>query len=126
MSSGEGPGKLHFSQDYELLVPKTGPAFLIPCGEWDYLKEQLNRISTQSWVFQSIGFLMLGAALSTFITILIGTFKVESKEIVIAWAVVVVTLLCGLVFVIFAWMERGLKTIVAGDIVKQMELIEKR
>lgn len=123
---GDGSGKLQISQGLEILVPKTGPAYPIPCGEWDHLKERLQRVSSRPWLFHSIGFLLLGGGLSTLIGIFLGTFKAESKEYVIAWAVVAVAAICGLGFLLLANQQRKLQVTEAEDVVKQMELIEQR
>ena len=110
------------SQGYDVIPPKTGKAYPILCREWDYLKRKVGSISEKSNVYHSIGFLLLGACLSTFITILIGGFF----NSVIAWAVVAVTLLVGFTCLYFANEQRKVNRTKAADVLSQMDLIEKR
>lgn len=124
--SEEKTGKLQVSQGYEVLMPKSGPAYLVQCGEWDYLKGRLSKVSDPPWLFQSLGFLLLGATLSTFITILTGTFPLNSTADIIAWATVSVTLICGSALLYLGRQQRRLQVIEVADVVKQMELIEAR
>ncbi len=127
MSDNQG-GNLQLSQGYEVLPPKTGKAYPVLCEEWDYLKDKIKKITDQPWLYQTVGSVFLGAALSTFISILVGTFPDESKSraIVIAWAVFSVTLILGFVCLFFAHKERSIKQIQVSDVVTQMDIIEKR
>lgn len=121
-------GAYHMSQGLDVLRPKSGPAFPVPCGEWDALKEQLGRLTREPWFFHTVGSTLVGAALSTLITILLGTFKEDSQAQarIGAWAVVAVTGVCGVLSLMFAHREASVSRQRASDIVTQMELIEKR
>ena len=123
-------GKLQISQGYEVLVPKSGAAYPVPCGEWDYLRGRLSKVSDPPWLFQSLGFLLLGACLSTFITILTavlnGSFSSNSTAGVVAWAAVGVTGICGIALLYLGRQQRRLQIIEVAEVVKQMELIEQR
>ncbi len=118
----------HVSQGLDVLRPKSGPAFPVPCGEWDSLKMQLGRLTREPWFFHTIGSILVGATLSTGIAILLGTFdhEAQAKARIVAWAVVVVTGVCGTLSLLFAHKERDVSQQRASDIVRQMELIEKR
>ena len=126
MTENNNPYQL--SQGLEVLRPKSGEAYPIPCDEWTILKDKIKKMTSEPWLFRSLGFLFLGAALSTFVTILIGTFQLPEKQRVldIAWAVVVVTVVCGCACLCFAWKEREISRERASDVVAQMDLIEKR
>lgn len=116
------------SQGLDVLQPKSGPAYPIPCGEWDNLKDHVRRLSNEPWGFHTFGSLLLGSSLSTLITIVLGMFDKpdQDKAEIIAWAVVVVTLVSGVLCMIFAYKERGVKRERGSDLVTQMELIERR
>lgn len=116
------------SQGLNILQPKSGHAYPIPCDEWSLLKGKIERLTSEPWLFHSLGFLFLGTTLSTFLTIILGTFQLPAQAHAhdIAWAVVAVTLICGLLCLYFANKERGDHRERANDVVAQMDLIEKR
>lgn len=116
------------SQGFEVLRPKSSRAYPIPCNEWNLLKGKIKKLTTEPWLFHTLGSLFIGAALSTLVAILIGTFQLpaQQRQLDIAWAVVVVTLICGIVSLFFAHKERGVFRERANDVVAQMDLIETR
>lgn len=116
------------SQGLDVLPPKSGNAYPIPCEEWDVLKTRAARIANEPWLFQSLGSLLLGAALTTFVTVMLGSFDKpeQQREYIVAWAVVAVTLISGALCMFFANKEREVQRQRASDIVTQMELIERR
>ena len=116
------------SQGLDVLRPKSGQAYPIPCDEWSLLKGRNAKLTSEPWLFHSLGFVLLGAALSSFVTILLGTFQLPAQQraLDIAWAVVAVTLICGIACLFFANKERGVHRDRAKDVVAHMDLIEKR
>jgi len=119
---------LQLSQGYEVLAPKSGKAYPIPCEEWDLLKTRIKRISNPPFLFVTVGSLLLGAALSTFITIILGSFSApdKSKELITAWAAVGVTTISGILSLIYAYQQQKDQRVQANEVVAQMEVIEKR
>jgi Na+/melibiose symporter-like transporter len=121
-------GGFHMSQGLDVLPPKSGPAYPIPCVEWDALKDHARRLSPEPWFFHTVGSILLGSSFATWITIVVGTFDKpdQAKAHIIAWAVVGVTLLSGLLCMLFAHKERDVKRQRASDLITQMDLIERR
>lgn len=118
---------LKLSQGLEVLRPKTDKALPIPCNEWDVLKEKIDSLTTEPWLFQFSGSILIGAALATKISILTGAVApTPEKNIVIAWAVTVVCGLVGAVCLLFALAERKAHKTKAADVITQMKLIEQR
>jgi Na+/melibiose symporter-like transporter len=119
---------IQMSQGLEVLRPKSGKAYPIPCDEWRLLKNKIEKLTSEPWLFHSIGFVLFGAALSTFVTILLGTFQLPAQQraLDLAWAFVAVTLICGVACLFFANKERTVHRERANDVVAQMELIETR
>ncbi len=124
--SSQGPEKFHISQGLDVLTPKSGRAYPIPCGEWDYLKNRLKQVSRPPWLFQSLGFSFLGATLSTFITIITGRFSSGGVAFIVAWSVVVVTGIVGIGLLVLAHQQRKLQKVEVAGVIRQMELIEER
>ncbi len=126
MTESNNPYQL--SQGLDVLRPKSGEAYPIPCDEWTILKGKIKKLTSEPWLFHSLGFLFLGAALSTFVAILLNTFQLPAQQraLDIAWAVVAVTVICGCTCLYFAKKEREIDRERASDVVAQMELIEKR
>jgi hypothetical protein len=120
------PGSFQLSQGIEVLAPKGGPAYPIPCGEWDHLKSRLQQVSGPPWFFQTCGSVLLGGALSALITIFTGTFVAGSKPLVVAWAVVASTSICGIALFVLGHQQSRLQRIAVADVLQQMLLIEKR
>lgn len=122
---------IQMSQGYDVLPPKTGKAYPILCEEWDFLKSNVSTITERINIYYSLGFILLGACLSTLIAIFTGTFPspnpdIISSKLIIAWAIVAVTLLVGAICLYFGLEKRKLVEKKASDILSQMELIEKR
>jgi hypothetical protein len=117
------------SQGMEVLQPREGKALPVPCNEWDNLRKQIGHLTTEPWLLQNSGSLLVGAAVATTISILTGAVMPSAttpNAIVIGWAVTAVCGLTGSVTLYFAHKERGVHQIKAAMIVTQMELIEQR
>lgn len=121
-------GGVRMSQGLDVLPPKSGNAYPIPCEEWDVLKNRASRLVNEPWLFQSVGSVLLGAALTMFVAIVLGSYNrpEQQRAYIVAWAVVAVTLICGVLCMFFANKERAVQRERASDIVTQMELIEQR
>jgi hypothetical protein len=121
-------GAIRMSQGYDVLPPKAGPAYPIPCEEWDVLKSRASRLANEPWLFQSLGSVLLGAALTMFVAIVLGSYSKPEQQnaYIVAWAVVVVTLICGVLCMVFANKDRQAQRERGSDLVTQMELIEQR
>lgn len=123
------------SQGYEVLQPKPGKAYPILCEEWKFLKDRINELSYKLNIYMEIGFVLIGITLSTFATILTGAFSQTTPQIpsqgtvntlTIAWAVIAVTLIAGVLCIVFAFEKEKIKKTHASEITSQMEIIEKR
>ena len=115
------------SQGYEVLRPKSDKAFPIPCNEWDVLKSQISELTTEPWLFHTLGSLLLGASLASVISIWTAAVNTTNPNIlVIAWAVVVSCAVCGVSSLYFAHKERQVYRARAQTVVTQMGLIESR
>jgi hypothetical protein len=126
MNANQG-GSIQMSQGYEVLPPKTGKAYPILCEEWDFLKHQIGQMSDRPWLFHTVGSALVGAALSTLLAVLLGSPPpTNTTAVIVAWAVVAVTGICGSVCLFFAEQQRRVKQVQAEEIITQMELIEKR
>ena len=118
------------SQGYDVVPPKPGLAYPILCEEWKHLKSQVNSIRTSFGLYHTVGSLLLGAFISTLISIVSGAYSTtansDPQARIIAWAVVITTGLLGGVCLYFANESRSLSQKQAQEVVGQMELIEKR
>lgn len=124
----EQAGGFQVSQGLDVIPPKSGKAYPIPCDEWALIKAKISKMTTEPWFFHTIGSLLFGAAITTFLSILLGTFSLpaQQRSLDIAWSVVAVTAISGVLCLMFAHKERGAQRDRAGEVVSQMELIEKR
>jgi hypothetical protein len=117
------------SQGYEVLRPKADQAYPVPCNEWDVLRQQIEQLTTDPWLFQNAGSLLLGAAVATVISIWTGAVvpsPATPNAVVVAWAVTSVCGITGCSALIFARMERGVHRAKATLVATQMRLIEER
>jgi tellurite resistance protein len=120
---------IKLSQGLEVLRPKSDQAYPVPCNEWDVLRQQIEQLTTDPWFFQNAGFLLLGAAVATLISIWTGAVvPSESKPdaTVIAWALAAVCGFTGAAAIYFAHKERKVHRSKASMVVTQMKLIEQR
>ena len=116
------------AQGLDVLPPKDDQAYPIPCVEWNALKTRISTVSDEPWLFRMVGSLLLGAALSTCLSILFGAYGAKDQEraAIVAWAVVAVTAIAGVLCLVVAHMQSGVKRERASDVVTQMKLIENR
>ena len=112
------------SQGFEVLQPRSGKAYPVPCEEWDFLKKKIGDIAFHNEFYNDSGWALIGIALSTFGSILLGAYI--SISLIIAWAIVFVTLVLGVFCLIFASKVKKIKITEASEIITQMEIIEKR
>jgi hypothetical protein len=113
-------------QGYEVLRPQTEEAYPILRHEWDSIKGKLKLISWSINIYMEIGILLLGAALSVFITILIGAIQTDITSQTIAWGCLIISLVVGLSLVTIGYLKENIKRTEVKDIITQMETIESR
>jgi undecaprenyl pyrophosphate phosphatase UppP len=79
-------------------------------------------------MYQTASSLLFGVGITTLVTILLGALPQtpESHALVIAWAVVAVSLICGLACFFFADQQRKMRAVHVADVITQMEIIERR
>lgn len=112
------------SQGFDVLQPKSGKAYPVPCEEWDFLKKKIDNIAFSNDLYNDGGWALLGVSLSTIGAILLGAYS--SNSLIIAWAIVGVTSISGILCLLFAAQIKKIKKTEASDIIQQMEIIEKR
>jgi len=117
---------IRMSQGYDVLQPRSGEAYPIPCEEWDLIKTRLRGASDPPLGFQTAGSVLLGGALTTAISIIVGGLGATGSALVAAWAVVAVSGICGALCLYFARRERRLRGVQISEVIAQMELIERR
>lgn len=125
------------SQGYDLIAPSPGKAYPILCYEWRYLKDKVRKITDPVDVYHTAGSALIGAAISTFITIVSGgiqtpaptlgqTVQTAGNGLVVAWACVAVTGVCGGVCFFFAYEKRKVTHLKGSDVIDYMDIIEQR
>ena len=119
---------IQMSQGLEILPPRSGQAYPIPCDEWALLKGKISRAAHEPWLFHTIGSVLFGVAGSALISILLTNFDTPALQTlrIVALASMIVATICGLLCLVFAHLQRKAKRELASDVVAQMELIEKR
>lgn len=121
-------GNFSVSQDLEILLPKSGRAYPVPCAEWQYLKKKLRKVSRPPWILPALTSLFLTASLTTLIAIVVGGVNAGQNErgLVVAWAVVATTGGIGLVCLAFSIKQHRMDKTQVSEVVEQMDLIEQR
>lgn len=119
---------IHISSGLDVLRPKSGNAYPIPCDEWDLLKSKLTKVALPPWFYQTVGSVLMGVAGSMLVTILSGTLPAagQSNARVIASSTVIVATVCGLLSFLFAHKERDLQAVYISEVIQQMSVIENR
>ncbi len=122
------PSPFRMSQGLDVLQPKSGPAYPIPCDEWRLLKKQLTEASETPFFLHTLGSILLGAALATVIGIFTDTIPAgeKGKTLVVAWAISAVTGFCGGICLWFATLQNKVQRRQVADVIAKMELIENR
>jgi hypothetical protein len=126
--STNGTDNLHVSQGFDVLQPKSGKAYPVPCDEWQFLKEKLSTAKYPPWIAQALASLLFGASLTTLMSILLGDVASSNSGIykVIAWAAFATTGIIGIAFLFFAIAQYRIKRTQVSEVIRQMELIEAR
>lgn len=116
------------SQGYEVLPPKSGKAYPIPCDEWELLKGKISKATAEPWLSHTIGSALLGMALSALLPIVTSAFQLPAQQraLDITWLVLIITGVCGLVCLLFSHKERQVHRERASDVAAQMQLIQQR
>lgn len=122
--TAQDPGSFKVSQGFDVLQPRSGEAYPIPCEEWDFLKGKLKSIASTPWFYQTLGAALIGAAVSTGLTALFATLT--DRQAIIAWSAVAVTAVCGVLSLLFAHQQKDVYRAHAQDVLTQMEIIETR
>lgn len=124
----ETGGNLQLSQGYEVLPPKSGKAYPVPCDEWGFLKDKLNSVSSAPWILPAMSFLFFGVAITTITSILLGGVAkgTSGNGIVVAWAISVTSGIVGAACLSLAVKQHMMQRTQVSEVVKQMEIIEQR
>jgi hypothetical protein len=117
-------GAIKMSQGLDVLQPRSGEAYPIPCEEWEFLKSKIRLMSDSPWFYQTVGSALVGAAISTALALLFATLS--ERQQIIAWAAVAATAVCGALALLFAHQQKKVRQVQASDVLVQMEIIEKR
>lgn len=115
-------GNLQLSQDLEILTPKSGKAYPVPCDEWCFLKDKLSSVANQPWILPALSFLLLGISLTTIISILLGGVASgpSGNGIIIAWAVLVTSGLVGIACLCLSIKQYKMNRTQVSEVVRQM------
>jgi hypothetical protein len=114
-----------FSQDYEIIPPQRQKVYPISIKEWSNLKLKIKEIRDDANLYHTIGSVLLGTALSTFITAIITDFTNE-KSLWICWSIFFVTGFSGILSLHFGQQQRKVQNRKSEDVIEQMDLIEDR
>jgi hypothetical protein len=126
--SNEANQGFQISQGFFVAQPKSCNALPIPITDWSNLKSAIKRLDTESSWFKDSGLLLIGAGISTLITIFTGTFAIDraAKYLPVAWSAAIIALVVGFCCLLFAWKFKKIVRARADDVVVQMEQIEQR
>jgi hypothetical protein len=116
------------SQGFDVLLPKSGKAYPIPCEEWNFLKNKMITATTEPWVFHTAGSALIGMALSALLLLLASTFQLPAQQHAhdVTFMIFVCSAVIGLSCLYFAHKERAVIRTRATDVVAQMQIIEQR
>ena len=121
-------GGFHIATGLDVLPPKSGKAYPIPCDEWELLKNKLEKVSSPPWFYQTVGSVLSGVAGSMLVTILSDTLPQggQSNARVVAYATVMVSAVCASLSFLFAHQQRDLKVAYVSEVIQQMQIIQNR
>ncbi len=114
-----------FSQDYELIPPQKQRSYPISTSEWNLIKKKISEVKDNFNFWQTLGSLLIGAAISTLITVLINDFK-SDKNLWICWGVLLVTAISGSLSYYFGFIYQKIQNKSKDDVIDFMSIIEER
>lgn len=104
-----------------VLTQKEQKCFLVPIQDWAFIKDGIQNIQERPNWFTNVGLWLLGIFSSSLLTAIFGDFRTDTKKVV-CWAIVAISLICGLILIIAGQQKKSL----AESVLKQMDLIESR
>lgn len=121
------PVTITMAPPMQVLVPRSGPMYPVPCNEWDFMKKNIGRLADQPWLLQTIGSVFVGAGIAELGTIFSGAIPENSPQwIARAWSFGVGALICGAVTLFAARQNLSATGTTAQNVVEYMTLIEGR
>ena len=118
-------GNYTIFQNLEIIPPQKIKAYTVDVKDWEFLKGKINEIKITVNGFYSIGFLLLGASISSLITIFATDFQDDASKY-LTWTFFAVSLLGGLLSTCFARDKHKQENAKPKDIIAQMKLIEDK
>jgi hypothetical protein len=104
--------------------------FTIPKIEWEYLKERIKKIGEILNIYHTSGAILLGFSGSAFVNLFTNEFPIEnnsmSAKFITCLAIAILTLIIGGMSFFFGKQQKKVQSVTSDDIIKQMEIIEKR
>lgn len=114
-----------FSQDYELITPQKQRSYPISTSEWNLIKKKISEVRDNFNFWQTLGSILIGAAISTLVTLLINDFK-SAKNILICWGLFLVSVISGSLSFYFGFLYQKIQNISKQDVIGFMVIIEER
>jgi len=114
-----------FSQDYEIIPPQKQRSYPISIKEWELIKKKINDVKNQANYWHDIGLLLIGAALTTFITIFITDFT-SNLHLLVCWFIFFLTSISGGLAFFFGSQSQKIQNKTKEDVIEFMNTIQDR
>jgi hypothetical protein len=119
-------GNYQVSQNLDLIPHQTGKAYTISVKEWNFLKGRIQQLKIEINNFYWIGYSLLGASFSSFITVLVTNFGEDVGAKYILWSLFSLTLITGSLSLYFSNDKHKEESSKPSEIISQMQLIESK
>lgn len=117
-----------FSVTHELnvLPPRNGAAYPVPCDEWERLVSGLRKVQSSTTWPAILSSVFSSGALATGVNIISGVYEQAPYQLVVAWSATIVCFVLALALAAVQRMSSRIKKDTVEGFVMQMEAIGAR
>jgi hypothetical protein len=114
------------THDLSIVQPGKELAYPIPVSDWEFLRKKVDSIDSDAFISQTIGSLFLGVGATALITALTVPDNQGSKPMTFWWATMIVTSICGAVFLWNASQDRTRVKSNKASAIEEMDRMKNR
>lgn len=129
MNSGGSKPHVPISQEFQVRTPVEEEGFMVSDGDWKYLKDKVDEITTGSLGYHTFGSVAAGVAGSALVgalSIPTGVSFFETPSMVICWGIFLISVISSAMAFWYAHQQKGFVARSKRDAVAEMDRIEAR
>ena len=124
---GEESQQENFKIGLNVVQPQPADAFVVMKKEWERIKARINKCGGHNPILQSLGWFLLGIAVSAFFAaIVLPINPSENNTKIICWAIFGTSAISGLAVLICCWLFEKNRSDMKQIVLDDMKAVEER